>query len=555
MDFYSQSEYGNMITIEKTVNVTSSQIMFLYWLDISGGTNLSSSVKIVSDHLSETDFKSAYKIFKKMHIPLNVGWEVDGVLYGDATCHLLEDSSDSFYFSNKSTDNDFDLGKESSLLLNERFSPDEGVHHRLNVYEYSDNVYYIVLVCDHLIIDGLGANVLMNNYLCVLNDITTDNETPDVRERELDTYNSEIMRQNNYEYGDVDKAAYEEYMRSASSIRMQWNPCDKRMKNAIGNYKTKEIVIEKNDLESLSEKTKSKSISLFSLLIDGFTRSLESVSLDNDNLLLQIPTHGRSVGNSLLDDSVVGCFSQAVPMLINSDIFLAQEDDRVIKIDKRLKFLLTHHIDAVNSIKISQTLASHKQLRSKLRNDDFRCFIMENMPSNIYFSYYGNSSIKNEHSRISVKNIAIATTNNPGVLDVLGIMFNGELKFFFNYDSTYFTEEVIDKLSNNFKRIIENRQDAAPVEMSISSIVNVESRVKPLVLKAIDMYAAVTVDDMDMHLEIDLGIDSLSKMKLVSEIQRKLDAVDHYLLRDKLNSALTVGEVINAVTESSQKGV
>lgn len=208
-------------------------------------------------------------------------------------------------------------------------------------------------------------------------------------------------------------------------------------------------------------------------------------------------------------------------------------------------------IDQINARVTAESLSSNKNLKSRLKEDDsFALLVRKNMQTNIYFSFFGNSAIDSAEQPYAMCGYDFGTTNLGGALDVMAISVGGLINLSFNYDSIYFSSDTIKRLVNTFIDVVNEITIPASKTRSGKSIVSSGSEGDlSWAIEVINKFSIepVMIGNTEFLLEIDLGIDSLAKTRLIAELEKVACGYGFKFERREIFSAQTVYDILSAL--------
>ncbi len=528
---------------------TPSQHLFSVWSGLCGNTVVCSGVMVNNAAtLSEKKFFAAWEQWLRTSYEVNIR-----VAYSSEESEplllTLDDSvtADScFRFINREhTAIEQIVDGEIQQLLNAELDTAGKANHCLCVIQFSQHKYAVILAVEHMLADGLGVDVLLNRYLDLLDNPQQPAVSAEQRYRQdkplLDSYAS---------YEEISSPFTRQYVEEVLTKRYFWNPDAQPLTHRKGHYKRLQKSLSAPVLNNVNRYLSAQKISLFPWLTSGFIDSFFSSQPAEKELLLQIPTHGRKFNQQILDKNIVGCFAQA--FLLHA----TRSEQTALPSTQRLNQLQRYVFDCmgneVDQLTARRNAASIKKsaLPSRLQDDAFALALRKSMPTNVYFSFYGTSSLPSQHTHFALENYHLATTNLAGALDVMLVQYGENLEISFNYDALFFNETTIAALAETFEQVI--------TQVDLTSAVATEASTSPAavdtasyqaLIACINKYSLEPVDehDEDSHLEIDLGLDSLLKTRVLVDFMALTRRATEDINREKFYSAVTLSEMLNVV--------
>jgi len=526
---------------------TPSQYLFAMWKDICGSTVVCSGVSIKTQaSLTGQRFRQAYNSFISQSPELRQAVAQPYEAYGQLQFEAYQPVSDSaFTYEELSS---ADAQSIAADLLNMELGLTGEDNHLLRVTKCSPNEYLIFLAVEHLFADGLGVDALLSRYLKTLGGVSNEAPAQPLRPRAMTDLQDYLS------YEESVAPFVKGYIKQTTTAPFLWNPDAATIADRKGRFSVKTLAIAPALFSQLNATANANASSLFSLLLAGFANSIFQSQPTIDDVSLQIPTHGRQYNGKILDKSLVGCFAQAFLIVLKKQQFNELSEGQAFQyIHDYAANCMEHDVDQITARR-SATSISRSDLKRQLKSDDFAKSLRARMPSNIYFSLYGGLSLPSTCSTFEVSDFYLATTNLPGSLDVTVGYHNASLKVSFNYDTLFFSEATIDALSKAYlEQLVASAETPLPgVEQKPKTELD-QQRVAPM-LGLINKYSLQPVDwnDMDAHLEIDLGLDSLSKTHILVDGLKVLQLKSQDVDRHAYYSSGTLRELLQVFSNSVQ---
>ncbi|MFB1093060.1 hypothetical protein ACEWH9_02640 [Vibrio diabolicus] len=522
--------------------ITPSQYLFGMWKDLCGGTSVCSAVKISLSSPSEpSKFLTAYKNFYDAAKGLHFDIELGDDSYGQMS--VVESISDQahlscYEYSQVAVDdvNDF-VESEVNALLCMPLGISSHDNHFLRVVKINDNELLVFLVVEHLYADGISVDNLLNSYLqqvgMVIGSKSTQISTepvPDLSDYQQyqETLNSFVI----------------DYSKSMMTKKYFWSPEGKHLDYLVGHYKMMSSLITVQDLQKITNVVASHGVSLFSYMASCFAKAFFKTNLGESELLLQIPTHGRSYADKTIHKSQVGCFAQSFLLHFEREkVEISESFEVEAQVNEHTAKCTLNEVDQVTARRNARSLAS-SNIKSKISDEEYAITLRRGMPTNVYFSFYGSSSIDCTHSDVDISSCFLGTTNLSGGLDVMSVLTPNGLVVSFNYDSKFFSRSVIEEFRNMFNLELRNGLDGADLIKRTGKVHANQRKESALLIEIINEFSLdpITADDGECHLEIDLGLDSLSKTQILARAIATLGLNQGDICRERFYTSSTLDE-------------
>jgi hypothetical protein len=500
-----------------SISPTPSQYLFSMWKDLCGGTNVCSGVRIqLTNVATRQDFWDAYCRFfeqaKPLHLSISCGADSYDELQIESSYFYPPPSSafDCIEWTGNSADDVATTSVNSLLAMSLGGTAQD--NHFLKIVHCSPSDVVILLVVEHLFADGLGVDQLLRAFLVEL-------------ERVL-SVSSGSMARSDLPVGVF--PAYSNYVESLSPFvidyckssmirRFFWSPGKAPIKHMQGQYKMRCLSLSTQHLEQITILLSEHSISLFSYLTCCFARAFFHSQIEEPELLLQIPTHGRTVGNLSIGKEYVGCFAQSFLLHFERNELASRA---LMELEQRIQDYSTkcliNEVDQITARRSSRSLRQGN-LRKRVKDQDYALGLRRNMPTNVYFSFYGQTGVELESSTFSIGKHYLGTTNLSGGVDVVAVLTATGLEVSINYDSLFFGDDVITRLADQLSTELHTRKNLANFSAPTYQIpsTNVDNGAVAF-LDLVNEYSVstVTLSDRHRHLEIHLGLDSLAKTQI-----------------------------------------
>lgn len=532
-----------------SITPTPSQHLFSVWNGLCGNTIVCSGITLINtDCFSEEIFFSAWKRWLETSYELNI--RVDYISsQSEPLILMLDDSLPSdncFRFINREQSSiEYAVDEEIHKLLNADMDTVNKFNHCLCVIKFSENKYVVLLAVEHMLSDGLSVDVLLNRYLKLLD----DQEKNDLFAKEryhldkplLDKYSN---------FREISSPFTQQYAEKVLSKRYFWNPNHKPLIHRKGRYKRLQKSLSGGLINNVNRFLSTQKTSLFPLLTSFFIESFFTSQPSENELLLQIPTHGRKFNNQILDKCMVGCFAQA--FLLHTTRVEQSSQNATQRFNELQRYVLNCMDNEVDQLTARRNADSIKKssLPTRLHNDAFAHALRKSMPTNVYFSFYGSSSLPLQYKHFALENYHLATTNLAGTLDVMVVQYNENIEVSFNYDSLFFNDETIEHLAETFEQHFNNVEQILDTTVEASNpALLIDIATQKVLIDCINKYSLETISehDKDSHIEIDLGLDSLMKTRVLLDFLALTQRTPQDINREIFYSASTLLEMLNAV--------
>lgn len=445
--------------------------------------------------------------------------------------------------------------------LNRKWDLRQWPLHEFMVYEIARNDYLIALANEHIISDGLGNQKLLRSLL----------ENYDVLAGGTELNNLEVLDEREYieqvgainDYRDEEEViAFKEYNQTLGKNTCIWNP-NGSINGARENYfknRTFKLSLEKT--EALQRAAKEYRYPLYSVLLSLWLRTLSQHVPEKNQFILQLPTSGVVYPDCQLDKTI-GCWAQNMALqfdAVTPDQTLAAVMDSV---NSSLQNAIANGFDRAQTCLMADAYAQDFPMPQGIIPEYALAQAQKSMRSNLYFPYTGQTNIKKAYGDIQVTDYRAGTCNVAGTIDVLQEIHQGQLVLFANYDSLHFNADQIDALVNNYLNQLDAFVHPIAPALTNNPVAALPDELQHFVLTQAQSVLSVkaTAEQLAHDLEYDLGVDSLERIRLVTQIAKSLGkgALSKALIRSRSLQdmidvlASTEALIINAVQQTGAR--
>ncbi|WP_041710818.1 non-ribosomal peptide synthetase [Clostridium pasteurianum] len=431
-------------------------------------------------------------------------------------------------------------------IINERFDIFEWPLHNIEVIQTQELEYEIIFSNSHLISDGLGNQEIIRELLQIYESKVSGREYNYQQEISTSHYNETVEKINLWkDQQEINKL--KEYLKSQGKNKYFFNPYNnKKVYNSYAKVKSIKYSIDKDTMDRLLMSTKKWRVSVFTLLVSAYLKTIREQSSESNSIILNLPTGGKIYPNADAT-GMLGCFAQNLALTFNnSNIDNEPLETLVKKIDAQIKNAIAAGFDRAQIFEAAGEIKHKEMLNNGKMSPITEGFIRASLKSNLYLSFVGNTNINSYYGDINVYDYEAYTSTNAGAIDNLIEIFQGRLFISSNYDSSLFDREDIDKLINNF---IGNIKELAQYEIKPQKIVNNTASYAADVIDEVSNVfnevcsTSICSRDMDKDLEAEMGMDSLQRIRIITRLVKNYKTVD----RNSLFECRTLREIISSI--------
>ncbi|WP_394850184.1 amino acid adenylation domain-containing protein [Pendulispora brunnea] len=408
--------------------------------------------------------------------------------------------------------------------LNRHWPLDTWPLHTFSAYRISENEYEIHLANHHLVSDGIGNQILLREFMERYAAHSSGARPEQTESMSPEDYNGLVRRLDGW-MDTGEEAALDEYLRKQGSGKFVWNPKGRKLAAASAPIETRAIAhrLSKDLTDRLHAKVRELRIPINSLLVAAYLKTLASLGPVGDPIILQLPTGGRvSPGVDLAD--TVGCFAQNLALSFARPHEDEGWEELAIRVHHEIVNGIGGGIDRAQVRRAANLTKQPGMMTHGAMSPLAAALVRKSPKSNLFLPYIGRTHLQKRYGTLQVVGYQAATGTNPGAVDNVIEIFDDTLQIVSNYDREFFAEEEVRELQRAFAAQLEHLASSPPV-MSISKWRRDPSREDPEAVERVvrivaDVcHRAVGRDELGADLEADLGLDSLERIRVVSQIE------------------------------------
>jgi len=426
--------------------------------------------------------------------------------------------------------------------------------HRFYLYQLDDQNFELLFSNHHLISDGLGNQQVMREFMVLYHAIETGDVADLPPAISVSDYNTLVEKINNWHDPEQEKQL-NEFLNSQGKQSFFWDPIKTgQPKQPFAKNRSYLFTVDESTTETLLRATRDWRLSMNTLLIGAYLRTIAQFAEITTPIILNIPTSGQVYPDADATH-LVGCF--ALNLALSFAVPSGTWQEQLKQINKEIQQAIAGGYD--RSQIIQAATASHKlRLEEGKIVEPIASLIRNSVKSNVYMPYTGQTHIQRHYGSVEVIDYHAITSTNAGTLDTLIEIFAGRLNITANYDGNYFSETFIAQFAEAFTQHLDDlAKQVVPVKRVTSTSQKIIASVDNLLLKVAGdvTFRQLTAANMVKDLEADLGLDSLERIRIVTRLlpQLKKD-IDPETLLD-CRSLREMADVFNAKTETASPSV
>lgn len=545
--------------------IAHAQRLFLLSHQLVNSTALCSMVRVQGE-LDTQHLQQAWQALVDRHISLRTCFYIPQGCSSmmDIEYRLLPDCKVPALTAHAVTE--ADIENTFFAQLNREWDIRQWPLHEFSLHQISDLDHVIMLANEHIISDGLGNQRMLRELLEIYAQLQAGSFN-DTATFSLGDYVREVTAINNYR-DQEEIAHYSQYNRSLGKETCIWNPnqsigSDRRnhFKNIVHQFSTAQT-------QRLLNIAKDKRYAVYSLLLSLWLRSLSSHIRERDSFILQMPTSGTVYPDCELDQTI-GCWAQNMALKFSA---VTDVDAAVAGVDDQLQTAIAQGFDRAQTCLMADAYAQDFPLENGIVPDFALAQAQASMRANLYFPYTGRTRIEQTYADLQVTDYRAGTCNVAGTIDVLQEIHQGRLTLFANYDSLHFTGEQIAELVQVYTAQVE--QWLAQQETGKATAIDHAKTADHIAIQAQQavqdwqefvlkqaqqiLTVAVSTVDLERDLEAEVGVDSLERIRLATQISKSLNnkTISRQLIRCRsLAEIVALLQSTQAIAEASKNAV
>ncbi|WP_234121291.1 non-ribosomal peptide synthetase [Clostridium hydrogenum] len=424
--------------------------------------------------------------------------------------------------------------------INTKFSIFQWPLHKVSLIKTKVSEYEVIFSNNHLIADGLGNQEIVRELLEVYSAKLSNKEKICNRDITAARYNELVKNINSYSDLETNEKL-KEYLKKQGREKYFFNPLNLN-KNVLDKFAKVDSVkywIDEKTLHGLNETARKFRVSLFTLLVSAYVKTVVKIQTEEENLILNLPTGGKNYPGMDLDKQI-GCFAQNMAIKF-SNIGKYDDIETVVKkVNSETKIILTSGFDREQVNNAARELKNKKMLENGQMTEITASFIRSSLKSNLYMSFMGNTKISENYNSIKVIDYEAYTGTNSGAIDNILEIFQNRLLISSNYDSLFFDRNFIEKLIGSFIEELKEVSQKKDEFKTLGTVKNYNHDTAKKVCDIINEVSKVNVKESDFEsdLEAQFGIDSLEKIRIITRINKQFKHIN----RDNLFDCRSISE-------------
>ncbi|MBU3112556.1 non-ribosomal peptide synthetase [Clostridium lacusfryxellense] len=406
-------------------------------------------------------------------------------------------------------------------ILNKPFNIFEFPLHKFMVIQVSNTQYELIFANNHLVSDGLGNQQIIREMLEIYSSKLRGVSVKLPKILQVPDYNQVVSEINSWN-NPKENESLENYIKTYGKTKYKFNPFnDDNAINEIARVKTQKYWISKSVTSLLIDKSKELRVSLFTLLVSSYLKSLSQLDESSSKAILNLPTGGK-VYPSIDATGLIGCFAQNMSLCFNLEDTNENWDTFVMKVDAEIKEKISSGIDKAQTYVTAKMAKEQDMLQNGKMPKTTAAIVRSTLKSNLYLSFVGNTRINEKYGDLNIIDYEAYTSTNVGTIDNLIELFQNQILITSNYDSLHFKKDNIDllihKFIDNLNSLANHKTESKDKNLKTNSLKNIALLQE--ILKTTQEVCCTTIsqDDVNRDLESDFGVDSLQLIRIITRV-------------------------------------
>ncbi|QWU18296.1 non-ribosomal peptide synthetase [Paenibacillus sophorae] len=443
------------------------------------------------------------------------------------------------------------ISRRFEASLNKKFDITRWPLHFFSVIRTADDEYELILDINHMISDGLGNQQILREILEIYGARSQERVAKLRPALPAKDYNSIVSELNAWNAPE-EIQALDEYAQQQGRGTYFFNPYGpsrtltaERSSGAV--IHTRKYWIDERTTAMLINRTKTWRTSLFVLLVSAYIKTIKQQGEKQSRIILNLPTSGKLYPNTDATE-VLSAFAQNLALSFTCEDVGEGWKSLVGRTSEEINSKLSSGIDRAQTYRAAHYTKDTIQLQNGSIPDAVASMIRSTLKSNLYLSFVGNTSINKQYGDYEVHDYEAYTGTNPGTIDNLVELFQGRLMITSNYDSSFFDDAYIEE---HMGRFIDNIKQLAAFELepaeshplTVAAGAQLYGGIEPQLRRIVEDICSrvLHTEDLSRDLEAELGMDSLQRIRLITQLGKTFKNTD----RATLFECRTLNEMIS----------
>lgn len=452
--------------------------------------------------------------------------------------------------------------------LNRKWDIRQWPLHEFSIHEVARDDYLIVLANEHIISDGLGNQRMLRSLLESYEKLQRGTGLSISDAQGVNHYREQVEAINGYRDED-EVTTFRQYNQNLGKETCIWNPNGSIGDSRENYFRNRTFALSVATTDALQRSAREHRYPLYSVLLGLWLRTLSAHLPEKEKFILQLPTSGIVYPGCELDKTI-GCWAQNMALEFNSARDTQTLASVIDNVNENLQHAIASGFDRAQTCLMADAYAQDFPMPNGIIPEFALLQAQKSMRSNLYFPYTGQTNIRKKYGTIEITDYRAGTCNVAGTIDVLQEIHQGQLVLFANYDALHFNERQIDTLVEDYLSRLKDFTHPFSSETAQNLTLTTTTSIQDFVITQAQAVLSVEVGEEHLpdDLEYDLGVDSLERIRLVTQIAKSLgkntlskDLLRKRSLQEFVDLLVAKGEAVNTkqeidmacVNESSRK--
>ena len=401
--------------------------------------------------------------------------------------------------------------------------------HKFMIIQTSYMQYELIFANNHLVSDGLSNQQILREILEIYSAKMQGSNINLQKKLSKAEYNNVASEINNWNSAEENKSL-EKYVQANGKAKHKFNPFNNNKENnEFALVKAQKYWINETLTKLLLEKSKSWRVSLFTLIVSAYLKTIRELDKENYEIILNLPTGGKVYPN-LDATGIIGCFAQNMALNFKPKAFDEDLIDFVAEVDKEIKENIAGGIDRAQIYRAAKIAKEQEMLEDGRMSKTTASIVRSSLKSNLYLSFVGDTGLLENYGDLKVIDYEAYTSTNAGAIDNLVELFHNKIIITSNYDSLHFNENnikiLVEAFIDNLKLFASYKTEIKAGEIKLKTIEDI--RLIEELRKIAEEVCATSInrDDIYKDLVTDFGVDSLQLIRIITRLAKIHKGID-----------------------------
>ncbi|WGV26204.1 non-ribosomal peptide synthetase [Halotia branconii] len=449
---------------------------------------------------------------------------------------------------------EYRINEEVNRCINSRWDISQWPLHKFFVFQLEDAVYEVFFTNHHLISDGLSNQIVLRDFMEIYSARLNGTEPILPAAIAVADYQAIANTLNTWENQQAEQSLHK-YLSKQGKDKSVWNPQGSTVKYNSTNIATLSYRLSRKVTDDLISRTRDWRLPLNSLVVGAYLRAAAKFCKLPDSAIINVPTSGRIYPGVDIPNEI-GCFAQNLALSFRAPTADENWSNFLYGIHSEIHTTLAANHDNAQTRQMGIWLREKVALENGKIPPTAASLMQMGMKANLFLSNMGQTHIKPEYGSLKILNYRSATVTNAGTVDTLVEIFDNCLHLNTSYDSSFFSESLVDSFC---KQLIANIEELASLQVqpqqttqALSSLPT-DNHIKSILQQIATevCHNSITDTALDKDLVVDLGLDSLELIRIITKLEKQLGKVN----RQALLSCRSLGEMLYTLSQGQAPAI